>query len=174
MKYSGRIVAVAAVALVVGSAADAQGRFVGPRHATVTAVGGVTQWDLSGTGSSIILGARLDRQLGASWLLGEASLTTFRPEEQRGSSTYLIPEVQLQLQVPRAIAPYIGAGVGSFTRVTGGPGRQSELTASGAVGVRLWGLIPRAVLRGELRVRGIGERFTGSAAEWTGGIGWSF
>jgi hypothetical protein len=174
MKYAGRTVVAVALALSAESAAEAQGRIARPRHATVTAVGGVTQWDLSGTGSSLILGARLDRQLGVPWLLGEASLVTFRPQEQGGESTYLIPEAQVQLQVPRAIAPYLGAGIGTFTRVSGNRGRQSELTTSGAVGVRLWGLIPRAVVRGELRVRGIGERFTASAAEWTGGIGWSF
>jgi hypothetical protein len=94
--------------------------------------------------------------------------------EQSGDNTYIIPEAQLQLQVARAIAPYVGVGVGTLTKVSGSTGRVSQLTTSGAAGVRLWGLVPRGVLRGELRLRGIGRGFTGSAAEWTGGIGWSF
>jgi hypothetical protein len=173
MNHLSRIAVVVAVAHGAANAAEAQ-RLARPRHATVTAAAGLSQWDLSGTGSSVILAVRVDRQLGQRWLLGEASLATFRPQEQGGDSRYVIPEAHLQLQVPRAIAPYVGAGIGAFTRVSGGPGSDSELTTSGAVGVRVWGLIPRGLIRAELRVRGIGRRFTGSAAEWTGGLGWSF
>jgi hypothetical protein len=147
-----------------------------PRYVTLTAAAGVSQWDLSGTGTSILLAVRADRPLGPLWLLGEGSLSTFRTDEQSGSVSYLVPEVQLQFQVPRAFAPYIGFGAGAFRRDDGGAANvdQSVLTTSGAVGVRLWRIVPRAVLRAELRVRGIGEHFTASAAEWTGGVGWSF
>jgi hypothetical protein len=157
--------------------AERQGRpYMRPRYVTLTAAAGVSQWDLSGTGSSVLLAVRADRPLGPLWLLGEGSLSTFRTDEQGGSVSYIVPEVQLQLQVPRAIAPYLGFGAGAFRRDGADAANvdQSVLTTSGAVGIRLWGLIPRAVLRAELRVRGVGEHFTGSAAEWTGGVGWSF
>ena len=145
-----------------------------PQHATLSVNGGVSAWDLSGTGNSVILAVRLDRPLGVLWLLGEGSLATLRTDEQSGHHTYLIPEVQLQLQIPRAISPYLGAGAGAFSRIGGDGRRQSVLTTTGSVGLRLWGVIPRAVLRGEFRLRGIGREFTGSAFETTGGIGWTF
>jgi hypothetical protein len=150
--------------------------YMRPRYLTLTAAAGVSQWDLSGTGSSVLLAVRADRPLGPLWLLGELSVASFHTDEQSGSASYVVPEAQLQLQVPRMVAPYLGFGAGAFRRTDRvEPGLdRSVLTTSGSVGVRLWNVIPRAVLRAELRLRGIGEHFTASAAEWTGGIGWSF
>jgi hypothetical protein len=145
-----------------------------PQHATLTLVAGLSQWDLSGTGNSVIFAGRVDYPVGPPWLLGEGSLAGFHADEQGGGNTYVIPEVQLQIQVPRALAPYLGVGAGAFVRGSGTGGDRSSLTTSAAVGIRLWEIVPRAVLRAELRIRGIGSEFTGSAAEWTGGIGWSF
>jgi hypothetical protein len=169
-----RTLAVAALVLGAIPAAQAQARMMRPQHATLNLAAGVSVWDLSGTGNSIIFAARVDRPLGALWLLGEGSLATFATKEQSGSNTYLIPEVQLQLQVPRTVAPYIGAGLGAFSRVASDVPDVTSLTTSAAVGVRLWGIIPRGVIRAEFRLRGIGREFTGSAFETTGGIGWSF
>jgi hypothetical protein len=163
-----------AFSVVAATAAGAQRSMARPQHATLNLAAGVSVWDLSGTGNSIIFAARLDRPLAALWLLGEGSLARFTTDEQSGSNTYLIPEVQLQLQVPRTIAPYIGAGLGAFSRVAGDVSRVTSLTTSAAGGVRLWGIVPRGVIRAEFRLRGIGRRFTGSAFETTGGIGWSF
>jgi hypothetical protein len=50
-------------------------------------------------------------------------------------------------------------------------GVESDVTVSGAGGLR-WRITPRVGARAELRVRGIGDRFTGSAAEWTAGLSW--
>ena len=175
MTHLRRPVAAAAIALIMGTVAHAQVDTPLPRpHVNLTAVAGMSQWDLSGTGSSLLLGVRADMQLGLPWLLGEASIATMRPNEQSGARTYVIPEAQLQIQKPGRFAPYLGGGVGSFRRVAGEPGPSGRITMSAAAGFRLWGVMPGAVLRGELRLRGIGSEFTASAAEWTGGIGWSF
>jgi hypothetical protein len=169
-----RTLAVTSLALGAAVPVRAQAPMMRPQHATLNLAAGVSVWDLSGTGNSIIFAARLDRPLGVHWLLGEGSLATFTTDEQGGSNTYLIPEVQLQLQVPRVIAPYVGGGFGGFGRVAGDASRDMALTTSAAAGVRLWGIIPRGVLRAEVRLRGIGREFTGSAFETTGGVGWSF
>jgi hypothetical protein len=102
------------------------------------------------------------------------SLSTFRAAEQSGDDTCLIPEVQLQVQVPRRIAPYLGVGAGAIRRVAVDGTDRSELTTTAAAGVRFWDLVDRGVLRAKLRLRGIGREFTGSAFEITGGVGWSF
>ena len=170
-----RFLLVAALVQLSVESAQAQPRsYMRPRHATLTFAAGHSTWDLSGTGASLLLAARLDRPLGALWLLGEGSFSTFRTEEQSGQHTYIIPEVQLQVQVPRLIAPYLGVGAGAISRVSESVGRRTELTTTAAAGVRFWGLFDNGLLRAELRLRGIGEEFTGSAFEITGGIGWSF
>jgi hypothetical protein len=112
----------------------------------------------------MIVGAHLDRQI-QSWLFGDASLRTMKPLEQSGERTrYTIPELQLQLQVPRgAIRPYLGAGAGWFI------GQDGRGTASGALGLRVVARTKPFGARAELRVRGIGRSFGGSTAEWTGG-----
>ena len=82
------------------------------RHG-VGAVIGVSQFDLSGTGNTLFVGARAETEL-QRWLIGEAALGVFRPEEQfLTRATYFSPELQLQLQLPTYnVRPYIGAGVG--------------------------------------------------------------
>ncbi|MBX9853961.1 MAG: hypothetical protein K2Y26_00425 [Gemmatimonadaceae bacterium] len=86
------------------------------RRFAVGLVAGASQFDLSGTGTTAIVGARFETRL-RRWLLAEAALSTFRPEEQSD---------------------------------------------------------PRVALRAELRVRGIGRNFSGSTAEWLGGLAYRF
>ena len=136
---------------------------------SVSVVGGVTQYDLSGTGSAFIAGAHLDRRV-RPWLIGDASLRVLRPVEQfRERSWYAIPELQLQLQTPRGVVrPYVGAGGGWFV------GPQWRGTASGALGLRYVGRETPLGARAELRVRGIGRTFSGAAAEWSLGAAYHF
>jgi hypothetical protein len=142
-----------------------------PRYAAAL-LAGVSQFDLSGTGTTGIVGARVEAEV-RRWLVAEGALGFFRPVEQFGGrSRYTIPEAQLQVQFPgRAVRPYLGAG-GGYVFASGGRGTQG--TASGAAGLRL--ALPGAPIdaRGELRVRGIGRSFTGSTAEWTLGLGYRF
>jgi len=159
-------------ALLCATAAGAQQ--APARATTASIIGGVSQWDLSGTGTSPFLGARIDRELN-SVFLGEAGVTAMRPAEQFGERvTYLFPEVQLQAQLPfRVVRPYLGVGGGYGIASSRGE-HSSEGTVAGAGGVRI--LVPNSstTLRAELRVRGVGTGFTGSTAEWTLGVGHRF
>ena len=142
-----------------------------PRYA-VGVVAGASQFDLSGTGTAGLLGARVEAEL-RRWLVAEGAVGFFRPGEQFGGrASYAIPEAQLQVQFPgRVVRPYLGAG-GGYVFASGGG--DAEGTASGAGGLRV--ALPGAGLdaRGELRVRGIGQSFAGSTAEWTLGVGYRF
>ena len=44
---------------------------------------GITQFDLSGTGTAAIVSARADMRL-TGWLLAEGAMAVFRPDEQFG------------------------------------------------------------------------------------------
>ncbi len=135
-------------------------------------VAGASQFDLSGTGTTALVGARIEAEV-RRWLVAEGALGFFRPNEQIGGrSLYTVPEAQLQIQFPgRLMRPYVGAGGGY---VVGSGGRRTRGTASGSGGLRF--AVPGSALdvRAELRVRGIGRVFSGSTAEWTFGLGRRF
>jgi hypothetical protein len=116
---------------------------------------------------------RADFPLGRA-LLAEGGFGVARPESGSGSrATLLTPEAQLQAQLRLGrVLPYIGLGGGAAVASEAG-NIDSEVTASAAGGFRAW-LTPRAGIRAELRVRGIGSGFEGAAAEWTVGFGWRF
>jgi len=154
------------------TAAEAQRPMGRPQHATLNLAAGVSAWDLDGTGNSTILAARLDYPLGGAGLLAEGSLATFRAGGPNGRNTYLVPEVQLQHELPRTIAPYFGAGLGAV--IGGDAYRDGDLTVSAAAGVRVWDVIQRGVIRGELRLRAFGWDLEGRALEVTAGFGWTF
>ena len=95
-----------------------------------------------------------------------------RPRQQFGEiTTFIVPEFQLQLQTPNRVAPYVGAGFGRAFDIRSDQfgGTIARVTMSGALGVRAW-MSSRAGARAELRVRGIGSGFNGSAVEGT--MGW--
>lgn len=150
---------------------QAQGARDVPKHA-VSLVAGVSQFDLSGTGTDAVIGVRAETAW-RRWLVAEAALSSFRPGEDIPRTTrYWIPEAQVQLQIPGArIRPYLGAGGGYVLIPDARPNRG---TASLSTGVRA--ALPGSNLdaRGELRVRGIGRNFGGSTAEWTAGVGYRF
>jgi hypothetical protein len=132
--------------------------------------GGVSHFDLSGTGSAPIASLRLDLPLFP--LIAEASLSAFRPMEQNGvQRSYIIPEAQLQYQLfPMFIRPYVGVGAGYFRAITGPDPHRNDVTYSASAGIRAgFPTLPFSV-RTEFRVRGIGSGFAGSATEWTIGI----
>jgi hypothetical protein len=118
-----------------------------------------------------MIAARVERTLGRVGIL-EGSLLVARPSQQFGdTTTYVIPEVQAQAQLPLGrVAPYLGAGIGvarDFRKDVHG-GTRTDVTLSAAGGLRAW-VTQRFGARAELRVRGIGTRFQGSAAEFTVG-----
>lgn len=137
---------------------------------------GISQFDLSGTGSSRLWAIRVDRTFGR-FLVAEAGASMMRPALQSGDTTkFIVPELQLQVQLPIArVAPYIGAGIGAAIHIAddrvGGVDRDPAFSV--AAGSRLW-ITRRLGLRAELRLRGIETRFTGSTADWVAGASWRF
>jgi len=140
-----------------------------PRYAAAL-VAGASQFDLSGTGTTPVVGARVEAEV-TSWLIAEGALGVIRPTEQFSRpALFTIPEAQLQVQWrAHGVRPYLGAG-GGWVIASGG----STGTLSGAGGVRVAVPKTRIDARGELRVRGIGASFTASTAEWTLGAAYRF
>ncbi len=136
---------------------------------SLSIVGGVSQWDLSGTGSSPFASLRLDIPL--LFVIGEGSVGVFRAKEQTGTSTYVIPEAQIQWQLlPLLVKPYVGVGGGFFRAISGPSQSGNQFTGSVSAGVRVGVPLIGAGLRGEVRARGIGTNFSGSAVEYTLGL----
>lgn len=141
---------------------------------TISLIAGASQFDLSGTGTTALIGARADMDLNR-WLVGEAGFSAMRPLEQSGQrTTYILPEVQIQAQLPLgAVRPYIGVGPGfAFVQRSGGSETTGTVAAAGGLRMLLPGI--STALRAELRVRGVGSSFSGSMAEWTLGVGRRF
>ena len=145
---------------------------VGADGPSVSVHAGASQFDLSGTGTAPVFALRAAFPLN-SVIRVEGSVGLSRPEQQfQADPTSLwTPELQVQFSVPGQVSPFLGVG-GGVAFETGrdsgfDPGTRVTASASGGVRVQVadrWGLI------GELRVRGIGDAFQGSAAEWTVGV----
>ena len=88
-------------------------------------------------------------------------------------TTLLAPEIGMQLQVPRRFAPYLSADIGRIFAIRGSSlgGTRNDVSYSAALGTRVW-LREHTGVRAEFRLRGVGEGFTGSAAEVTLGVAW--
>jgi hypothetical protein len=164
------LLAVGALGCALTGGRYAAAQTVGSPFVTVAA--GAFQFDLAGTGTAPMLAVRGALPL-AALLLVEVGTLIARPEQQFGRrTTFLAPEVQIQVQWPLgAAAPYLGAGGGWSVDFRGGDGRATDLTVSAAGGVRI-PVTERLGAQLELRVRGIGTGFEGSAAEWTAGFAW--
>src|SRR5258708_38725872 len=78
----------------------------------VSLSGGISQFDLSGAGTAPLGAVRIERPL-ERWLVAEGGILVTRPRQQFGEiTTFIVPEFQLQLQTPKRVAPYVGAGFG--------------------------------------------------------------
>lgn len=144
----------------------------GPRPA-LSLSAGIARFDLSGTGTTSVIALRGEYPLFPT-LLVEGGVTFARPDQQFDiDGTLVMPEVQLQLQLPKRVAPYIGIGTG-FSRdgaVARLGGDATDVTFSGAAGLRA--AVTRVVgVRAELRVRYFGTGFNGATADWTLGVAW--
>jgi opacity protein-like surface antigen len=86
-----------------------------------------------------------------------------------------MPELQLQFQLPRRLAPYFGIGTGFASDMTSEQhgGTDSEVTFSGSAGLRA-AITRRVGLRVELRIREFGTGFYATTADWTLGAAWRF
>ena len=144
------------------------------RGAAVYVGGGVSQYDLSGTGTAGLFAVRVDWAVIRPFILTEIGASVARVTQSGDESWLMVPEAQIQGQLTRGnFRPYLGVGLGVSidARSENFGGVDTEPTLSAAAGFRLW-FKRRVGARAELRVRGIGERFQGSTAEWSGGITW--
>jgi hypothetical protein len=134
---------------------------------------GVSEFDLSGTGDSFTASGRVDFPVRPSIRL-EGGIGAIFPAQQFGdTTTVLLPEAQIQLELDRRIAPYVGVGAGlaaDFRDEVDG-GTRVDPTFNAAVGVRFQ-LVDALGLRAEGRLRYHGTGFNGSTFDVTGGISW--
>ena len=151
--------------LAVGSASAQDS----PRWNVGAAVVGV-QYDLSGVGNAPGVAVRASRDVTRTLVLETRGLLAW-PEQQSGRSTFFVPEAQLQYRWHVArFSPYIGAG-GGVAMVKSPFRTEWDPTFSVSAGTDV-SLTERVGLIGELRLRGIERRFTGSTAEGSLGMAW--
>lgn len=129
---------------------------------------GPSAYDLSGTGTSFVIAARIEYPP-VNVLTLEVSVSYFEytPQLSIRAERFLFPEVSVQGNLPLGpVWPYLGGGLG-FAAVVSGRS-DSHLTVHGAFGARLrlpghWGV------RGELRLRSV-DPFVGNTADFTVGV----
>ena len=176
MRYAAGMT-LAAVMIAAGPHAAAAQERAGqePRAAIdgVEFLTGVMDFDLSGTGKTMPFGFRVSKALSQGFA-AEFTLTLATPEQQFGSSWMSIPEGRLSYawRLGR-VRPYVSGGLG--TAVTGADTVETRwrLSMSGGGGARVL-LNDRVYAIGEMRLRGISRDFSGTTAEWLGGIGWAW
>lgn len=164
-----RLLAVCSL-MVAGASAPAVASAQDGSSWDVGVAAAVVQYDLSGVGSAPGLVVRASRDLSRHVVLDTRGLVAW-PDQQSGPSRLFVPEVQLQYRwnVSR-FSPYVGGGGGvALVRSPFRTDWDPTLSISVGTGVRL---SERVQLIGELRLRGVEWRFTGSTAEWSFGMGW--
>lgn len=159
------------VAALVAAAPLAAQETAPPTHVSINS--GLFQFDLSGTGFAPMVAVRAATPI-ASVILLEGAFTAARPGQQFATTTFLVPEAQVQLVLPfSVISPYLGLGGGAAfdLRDSDAGGVQTDLTISGSLGIKAW-LKQALGIQGEIRSRGVSLDFTGSTTEYTLGLIW--
>jgi hypothetical protein len=133
------------------------------------AVSGVgMNYDLSGVGNAPGVAVRATRDVSDSVVLEFRGLFA-KPQQQFGASTLVVPEAQLQYRwhVSR-LTPFVGVGGGAaLVKSSFHSEWDPTLAFSAGTGVRL---SEQLGLLGEVRLRGVEWRFTGTIAEWAVGL----
>lgn len=137
------------------------------RPAAVSLAVGPSEYDLSGTGTSVAAAAGLAWEVLPA-LVVEPGLTFFTYKAQfQERVSFLFPELSVQAQLPRGrVRPFLGVGAGGGFVVSGPSQTVATLHAVGGVRVQVspsWGL------RGELRVRAV-RPWTGNTADFLFGV----
>lgn len=140
---------------------------------TILASSGVSSFDLSGTGATPAFTVRASRDIGDGPFAIEGGLLVSRPEQQFGDSTLIVPEAQLQYRwhLGRRFVPYVGAGVGAARVSSRFRNTDWDPTISFGGGTRVR-LDERVGVFGELRIRGVEWKFTGTTTDVMGGVVW--
>ena len=163
--------AALAVALVAAAAAPRALTAQSYRLASgVSVMAGAADYNRARGRATPIVAVRGDAEL-TRWLVGELGVGAIRPDEGFGSRlTYLVPELQFQLQLRAgAVRPYVGGGGGWFYAVGPDRDRMSAGTLSAAGGVRVDLPDARWGVRADVRARGIDREFSRTVSEITGG-----
>jgi hypothetical protein len=161
----------AAVLVFAGSGAASAQEFAARHSFSVTA--GAANFDLSGTGTTLGIGIRATRALTPHVAL-ESGLLFARPDLQGGRATLILPEAHLQYHWRfGSVAPYAGGGLGFAHQSREGSASATNLALSAAGGARAY-LNDRMAVLGEFRLRGIERDFSGTIAEFMGGMSFTF
>jgi hypothetical protein len=133
-----------------------------PQRIDLSLVAGPSPYDLSGTGTGLAAGLRVDWQP-LRWLVVEPGLGFFSYNSQFDDRTSLLfPELSLQAQARLgAVRPFLGVGGGGAVPVSGGGETVATLHAVGGVRAALgndWGA------SGEWRIRAV-RPWTGNTAD---------
>jgi hypothetical protein len=132
-------------------------------------VGGVSYFDLDGTGTTAIGEARVNIPI--FMLSADGSFGVMHAHENDGGHTYIIPEAQLLIPfLPFLVKPYVGFGGGWFKAVSGPDPHHEAGTFSVSAGVRIAPPLIGIGLRGEVRYRAIGSTVGNSTTDFTIGI----
>jgi hypothetical protein len=133
------------------------------------AVSGVgMEYDLSGVGTAPGLAVRATHDL-SEHVVFELRGLFAKPNQQFGPSTLVVPEVQLQYRWNAArLSPFVGVGGGTaMVKSSFDTTWDATVSFSAGTGIRL---TEQLGLLGEVRLRGVEYRFTGTIAEWAVGL----
>ncbi len=159
---------LAGIVLILGCAGTTAAQEMAAQH-SVTVMAGPTNFDLSGTGTTLGLAVRGTRAL-TPHLAVETGLLFARPDLQGGRATLVLPEAHLQYHWRFGnVAPYAGGGLGFAHQSREGSVSATNLALAAAGGARAY-LNDRVAVLGEFRLRGITRNFSGSIAEFMGGM----
>jgi hypothetical protein len=165
---NGLSIFVVAAVLVVAGSGRAHAQEFAARN-TIGVTGGAINFDLSGTGTTSGFAARGTRALTPHLAIEFGSLFAW-PDLQGGRAMLVIPEAHLQYHWRVGnFAPYAGGGVGFAYQSREGSRSATNLVLSGAGGVRAY-VSEGIALMGEFRLRGHERDFSGTTAEWMGGL----
>ena len=134
----------------------------------VTASVGISEYDLSGTGTTGVGGLTASFPL-TSFLSVDPGFgfLRYRPQLNSDHVSYLIPEVSVRVQIPGPrVNPYLLVGGGVTTVVEGSA--ETDPTLHTAIGAYLW-LTRSWALRPEARVRSV-EPWVGTTGDLTFGV----
>jgi hypothetical protein len=157
-----------AFAFVISAAAASPALAQHRSDIAVSAIG--MEYDLSGVGTAAGLAVRTTHELTPHVVLEFRGMFA-KPDQQFGPSTLFVPEAQIQYRWNVArLSPFVGVG-GGAALVTSALASDWDPTISfsGGTGVRV---TDQLGLIGEVRLRGVKYRFTGSIAEWGVGLAW--
>jgi hypothetical protein len=157
---------LAFIVVMCGSAASALAQDRSWGDIAVSGVG--MEYDLSGVGTAPGLAVRGTRDVSEHVVLEVRGLFA-QPNQQFGPSTLVVPEAQLQYRWNAArLSPFVGVGGGlAMVKSSFDTNWDPTVSFSAGTGVRL---TEQLGLLGEVRLRGVEYRFTGSIAEWAVGL----